>query len=273
MPARQAARGGALPGGPAPAALGAGSGRRTGRQRPRDVASGCGRPSPDSACLAGRDADPARGRRPRRELPRARRRRRARTRARWSRGAAGAGRASRSPTRSTSRSCSSWRGFGHVLSSQIHRRYHPARALTTTQRRLKRLADAGWIDALPVPPPRRRRRSDVLRHLARPASQLLAARDRLPAAAASGAAPSPPRDGATSTCGRARHEVHVAGWVLALQRCAGGGVDVRARAAGRACSRRRAASAGRAGRPSAPDDLRLPGRARAARLPAHGRPG
>lgn len=33
----------------------------------------------------------------------------------------------------------------HVLSSQIHRRFNPERAATTTQRRLKRLSDAGLV--------------------------------------------------------------------------------------------------------------------------------
>ena len=33
----------------------------------------------------------------------------------------------------------------HVLSSQIHRRFNPGRASTTTQRRLKRLSDAGLV--------------------------------------------------------------------------------------------------------------------------------
>lgn len=33
----------------------------------------------------------------------------------------------------------------HVLSSQIHRRFNPGRAMTTTQRRLKRLSDAGLL--------------------------------------------------------------------------------------------------------------------------------
>lgn len=33
----------------------------------------------------------------------------------------------------------------HILSSQIHRRFNPGRAATTTQRRLKRLADAGLV--------------------------------------------------------------------------------------------------------------------------------
>jgi Replication-relaxation len=34
----------------------------------------------------------------------------------------------------------------HVLSTQIHRHFNPGRAQTTTQRRLKRLADAGLLD-------------------------------------------------------------------------------------------------------------------------------
>jgi hypothetical protein len=36
--------------------------------------------------------------------------------------------------------------FRHVLSSQIHRRVNPGRAATTTQRRLKRLSDAGLVE-------------------------------------------------------------------------------------------------------------------------------
>jgi hypothetical protein len=38
--------------------------------------------------------------------------------------------------------------LGHVLSSQVHRRLNPSRSMTTTQRRLKRLADAGLIERL-----------------------------------------------------------------------------------------------------------------------------
>ena len=38
-----------------------------------------------------------------------------------------------------------WR-FRHVLSSQLHRRFNPDRAITTTQRRLKRLSDAGLVE-------------------------------------------------------------------------------------------------------------------------------
>jgi hypothetical protein len=38
-----------------------------------------------------------------------------------------------------------WR-FRHVLSSQLHRRFNAGRAVTTTQRRLKRLSDAGLVE-------------------------------------------------------------------------------------------------------------------------------
>jgi len=38
--------------------------------------------------------------------------------------------------------------LGHLLSSQIHRRFNAGRAATTTQRRLKRLADAGLVERL-----------------------------------------------------------------------------------------------------------------------------
>jgi len=35
--------------------------------------------------------------------------------------------------------------LGHVLTTQVHRRFNAARASTTTQRRLKRLSDAGLL--------------------------------------------------------------------------------------------------------------------------------
>jgi hypothetical protein len=36
--------------------------------------------------------------------------------------------------------------LGHVLSSQLHRRFNRGRSITTTQRRLKRLSDAGLVE-------------------------------------------------------------------------------------------------------------------------------
>ena len=102
--------------------------------------------------------------------------------------------------------------FGHVLSSQLHRRYHPSRSITTTQRRLKRLADAGWIgrcqfhrpDGGGVP------MCCVVRA---PGVEVLAAHGRLPEELG---ASDPPVTGDATTLSRARRHVHVAGWVLAL---------------------------------------------------------
>jgi DNA-binding HxlR family transcriptional regulator len=37
-------------------------------------------------------------------------------------------------------------GLRHVLTSQLHRHFNPGRAVTTTQRRLKRLSDAGLVE-------------------------------------------------------------------------------------------------------------------------------
>ena len=110
--------------------------------------------------------------------------------------------------------------FGHVLSSQLHRRYHPTRSVTTTQRRLKRLAEAGWIARFQF---HRRDGGGVpMCCVIRDAGlELLAAHDRLPGAAGARDAPAPPPNGRDVNLGQARHEVHVIGWVLALQRCAG----------------------------------------------------
>ena len=120
--------------------------------------------------------------------------------------------------------------LGHVLSSQVHRRHQPARSLTTTQRRLKRLAEAGWVSRFQF------HRADgggvpmccVIREAG---LDLLAARDRLPAAA-HGEAPAAFTDGSDIDLRRARREVHVAGWVLALQRCVGEAQYVVARRVG-----------------------------------------
>ncbi len=109
--------------------------------------------------------------------------------------------------------------FGHVLSSQLHRRHHPTRSVTTTQRRLKRLADAGWIARLQF---HRRDGGGVPMCcvICDAGLELLAAHDRLPAAGGRDAPPAP-LDRRDVDLGRARHDVHVIGWVLALQRCAG----------------------------------------------------
>ena len=107
----------------------------------------------------------------------------------------------------------------HVLSSQIHRRVNPGRAPTTTQRRLKRLADAGLLERFQF------HRPDgggvpLCCALTAEGRRLLEA--------------NPDGDGALELGGRgasqfetsslssrhrlreARHDIHVAGWVLAL---------------------------------------------------------
>jgi hypothetical protein len=111
----------------------------------------------------------------------------------------------------------------HVLTTQVHRRFNSGRAATTTQRRLKRLSDAGLLarfqfyrrDGGGVP---------MCYVITEAGRELLIARERLPSAresreetSASGSRP--PRD---LQLDQARHEVHVAGWVLALARLTGG---------------------------------------------------
>ncbi len=112
----------------------------------------------------------------------------------------------------------------HVLSSQIHRRFNDGRAVTTTQRRLKRLSDAGLVarfqfhrhDGGGVPmcysiTPSGLKLSN--KHGRSYEQQTLDGEDSqgyerlLPN--------SPTRE---QLLRQARHDVHVAGWVLALQR-------------------------------------------------------
>jgi hypothetical protein len=95
----------------------------------------------------------------------------------------------------------------HLLTSQLHRRFNPERAATTTQRRLKRLADAGLVERFQF---HRRDGGGIpmcyvitaaganeleRRELYTPSATAPAREDRLR---------------------QARHDVHVAGWALAL---------------------------------------------------------
>jgi hypothetical protein len=109
----------------------------------------------------------------------------------------------------------------HVLTSQLHRHINPSRAVTTTQRRLKRLSDAGLVERFQF---HRRDGGGVpMCYVITPAGLgLLHADDRL-----SAPADGPDAVHAASVCSRAggepslreaRHDVHVAGWVLALAR-------------------------------------------------------
>jgi hypothetical protein len=109
--------------------------------------------------------------------------------------------------------------LGHLLSSQIHRRFNPGRAATTTQRRLKRLSDAGLVERFQF------HRPDgggvPMCYRISPHGRLtLEARGQ----------PGHAQDTARALCredatgeGQARrlrqvrHQIHVAGWVLALR--------------------------------------------------------
>jgi DNA-binding transcriptional ArsR family regulator len=115
--------------------------------------------------------------------------------------------------------------LGHVLTSQIHRRFNADRAVTTTQRRLKRLSDAGLVERFQF---HRRDGGGVPMcyvitteglGMVRAAYSLAVEREdddlrpadrtsRLSAAAGEG------------RLRQARRDVHVAGWVLALERIA-----------------------------------------------------
>ncbi|TMK99523.1 MAG: hypothetical protein E6G34_03010 [Actinobacteria bacterium] len=103
--------------------------------------------------------------------------------------------------------------LGHVLTSQIHRHFNPARAITTTQRRLKRLSDAGLLERFQF---HRRDGGGVpMCYVAADAGlHSLRAAGSLPAdgEATSDLASS------SSRLRRARRDVHAAGWALALTR-------------------------------------------------------
>ena len=117
----------------------------------------------------------------------------------------------------------------HVLSSQIHRRFNPGRAITTTQRRLKRLSDAALVCRFQF-----HRRdgggAPMCYAITVAGLELLHAHDRVPSLQGSdlGALPDssspnvPSRRGAPPVAGgrllrQVRHDVHVTGWALALE--------------------------------------------------------
>jgi DNA-binding HxlR family transcriptional regulator len=114
----------------------------------------------------------------------------------------------------------------HVLSSQIHRRFNPNRAATTTQRRLKRLSDAGLVRRFQF---HRRDGGGVPMCYAITAAglELLHAHDRLRTLGEEDVDASDPPSPAAPVEGdrllrQARHDVHVAGWVLALEHAVDG---------------------------------------------------
>ncbi|MHB8234546.1 MAG: replication-relaxation family protein [Solirubrobacteraceae bacterium] len=110
--------------------------------------------------------------------------------------------------------------FRHVLSSQLHRHLNGGRAITTTQRRLKRLSDAGLVERFQF---HRRDGGGVpMCYVIAPLGlDLLLASGRfsrdspLDEPNRSGERRSP-RAGDERRLRQARNDVHVAGWVLAL---------------------------------------------------------
>jgi hypothetical protein len=115
----------------------------------------------------------------------------------------------------------------HVLSSQIHRRFNSGRAATTTQRRLKRLSDAGLVKRFQF---HRRDGGGVPMCYAITAAglELLHAHDRLTTLEdgdvdmlSGPPSPAAPVEG-ERLLRQACHDVHVAGWALALEHAVDG---------------------------------------------------
>lgn len=152
--------------------------------------------------------------------------------------------------------------LAHVLSSQLHLWFSPDRAITTTQRRLKRLSDAGLVERAQF---HRRDGGGVPMCYAITSAgrDLLAANGRSPLAidddpARSGHPRRRGADGDLRLLRQARHDVHVAGWSLALMRASGdAGAVLRGAQEAVLTPPSRATQAGRI--TLSPDRLRLPG--------------
>jgi len=149
----------------------------------------------------------------------------------------------------------------HVLTSQLHRRFNPRRAATTTQRRLKRLSDAGLVDRFQF---HRRDGGGVpMCYVITPAGlELLRAGDGLTAraeeAGAGGASSRASAPRGKGLLRQACHEVHVTAWALALGNAVPGGRPaLRGPAESVLSPPTLSRSEGRVG--LAPGDLRLPG--------------
>ena len=148
--------------------------------------------------------------------------------------------------------------MGYLLSSQIHRRFNPTRSATTTQRRLKRLSEAGMVERFQF------YRSDgggvPMCYVVAPVGlQTLVGEGRLSAedqrdlARLSGSA------GAREQRLRfARRAVHAAGWALSLEQSLGRGrLAIRGGALAALSPPLRPGPDGH--RACGPSDLRLPG--------------
>jgi Replication-relaxation len=152
----------------------------------------------------------------------------------------------------------------HVLTSQIHRRFNRARSVTTTHRRLKRLADAGLLERFQF---HRRDGGGVPMCCVITAAGL----DALEAAGrgwlgegwdrGSGARPraAPSRSADEGRLRQARHDAHVAGWVLALAAVLDDTGTAVLRGPEASVLSPPGRSTGEQGAALAPVDLRLPG--------------
>ncbi len=147
----------------------------------------------------------------------------------------------------------------HVLSSQIHRRFNSGRANTTTQRRLKRLSDAGLVRRFQF---HRRDGGGVpMCYAITPVGlELLHHHDRakeLQEAAVQPRVGTVPVDG-ERLLRQARHDVHVVGWTLALERAVNR-VPLRLRGAQESVLAPPLRSTPEGRRALGPGDLSLPG--------------
>jgi hypothetical protein len=155
----------------------------------------------------------------------------------------------------------------HVLTTQLHRRFNSGRAATTTQRRLKRLSDAGLVERFQF---HRRDGGGIPMCYVISAAGLrtLADHDRLPVTGADSSAPveslvAPTRAVAPvradeSLLRQARHDVHVGGWAMALA-ASGGDEQYALRGPEQSVLSPPARQSGEGRVVLAPADLRLPG--------------
>jgi hypothetical protein len=145
----------------------------------------------------------------------------------------------------------------HVLSSQLHRHFNPKRAITTTQRRLKRLSDAGLVERFQF---HRRDGGGVpmCYVISAAGRELLRAQDRIKGSVEFEARREPPSGGDRRRLRRAARDVHVTGWALALSRALRDAqVVLRGSEQAVLSPPQRAASTGRIA--LGPAELRLPG--------------
>jgi hypothetical protein len=159
----------------------------------------------------------------------------------------------------------------HVLTNQIHRRFNATRAVTTTQRRLKRLSDAGLVERLQFHRhdgggvPMCYVITDLGLELLRDGGRLESP-DGVGAETAGDIGGSPALVGAQTSgmaakgerrLRQARHDMHVAGWALALERTLGTRAFVRGPAMSVLTPPLRSSAEGRVA--IGPGELSLPG--------------